>query len=616
MSEESLFNDSSLPHSEPIEATREHTKRFLANLRKERNVPVLESSNTVEEGLGDFITDTESVLPKKEELAFEEQLDLCFRWICTNCISEWKSGIPGEIFHAFIDEYLKDKPEFISDNDFNFTIIKGIFDHRLKNRIDELNQQELVAVPDIPVRVLPKTVDVICDSLNARIVSTEWMNIAYWQELFRDLPSIKEYEKLRFSVRCLLFLSEFHKNKEKEKKAIDGAKERIQAANIIYQVELDNSASPIEQGDIFTDLPRFNAELFYQVKTEKDWTSKTSLMTEKENIFKDIMLERKPVQVEGFFEPTIGILASQNCDIRPEFDLVFYPLKETNQPYDSQNIKDFAENKIRKTTRTFYLPRIAKNGKEIGPFNVLYQNPFSVPFEVVKKNRDACWLARIIEPARQMFIGKLTSFYSRPPIEELIYLESIELTKFFEDLWREVWQSKKSSKWKDDIPTPKKIEEKIEFIKNAIRMLNFVNRSEKINQISFHDTYLIKKIYDSLKAIDSKNQYADLIAACEALQKDQSEDVAEKFRWLLDEIFWKEGNLLEYWTTPEITNALEKVKEGVYYETILESHFQSETTKKIQRAGKKISEGIEDLNDINSFIETYKTFPFGELIRN
>ncbi len=90
--------------------------------------------------------------------------------------------------------------------------------------------------------------------------------------------------------------------------------------------------------------------------------------------------------IEGQFK--WGILASQDCDIRANYDLIFYPLKVTKKFSEwNQNINYFIEKAIKEPTRKFYLPqlRLPKKGRVLGPFQVIFQKPFIVPFNVINQ---------------------------------------------------------------------------------------------------------------------------------------------------------------------------------------------------------------------------------------
>ena len=65
------------------------------------------------------------------------------------------------------------------------------------------------------------------------------------------------------------------------------------------------------------------------------------------------------VQVEGFIDGHWGILASQDCDIRPNKYLIIFSLEYTKTPYESQNIIKAIDQNIKDTTRRLYLPRIS-----------------------------------------------------------------------------------------------------------------------------------------------------------------------------------------------------------------------------------------------------------------
>jgi len=289
----------------------------------------------------------------------------------------------------------------------------------------------------------------------------------------------------------------------------------------------------IMQGDIFRSIPYFT----YDMIIRSDYRDSITLTNEMTNIFEDLITNQKPIQVYGYYFPTWAILASQDCDIRPKKDLIFFPLKKINSLKKSRDIVNSVDNSIEKTTRSIYLPEIEFNSKiRYGPFEVIFHNPFYVPFEIIASNIEHCWLSRIIEPARKVFIGKLSQFYSRTPVDSFIFLDSHEITLYLNQMWRKYWKKKNNEL---------EFEKLLSTIKEIKSILEYVNRTEEIPQIFFYGKVMIEKLREFLSYLTWDQESVCYIQLCnKILELENIESSKTIFESILESIFFAKESYL------------------------------------------------------------------------
>lgn len=222
----------------------------------------------------------------------------------------------------------------------------------------------------------------------------------------------------------------------------------------------------MKQGDIFCNLPFLSFDLLVKSTYKDD----KPIVDQSKEIIEEILRKGETIQVEAFVASTWGILANQDCDIREPYDLIFLPLKEIS-PSVANKTLSFFNNKVRNTTRFFYLPVIkTPSSRNVGPFHVQFNMPFIIPYREIKDNLADCWVARITEPSRRMLVGKLTHFFSRPPIDEIIFAENYEIENYIKNFY------------KNNKANEIKVLEKIEEIKNVLRICG---RKEDADSIDF-----------------------------------------------------------------------------------------------------------------------------------
>ena len=296
----------------------------------------------------------------------------------------------------------------------------------------------------------------------------------------------------------------------------------------------------ISQGDIFCNLPYLTYDLL--IRSGPGILDK--FQNERDEILTTILKNGGQVQVEVFIDAHWGILASQDCDIRPNKDLIFFPLEPTKALYESQNIITAIDDNIKNTTRKLYLPRISPRdgSKTYGPFEIIFHNPFNVPYNLINDNLEHCWKARIIESARKIFIGKLSHFYSRIPIEEIIFLENREITKYFTRVWKDFWGAKKDPE--------EKFQERITRIKEVRDVLKLVKREQDLHNIFYFDLDLITNIKRFLEYIPWYENAEELIKKCKKVELNVREkpDVANSmFKDIINEFIIQDDSFLVKW---------------------------------------------------------------------
>ncbi len=329
----------------------------------------------------------------------------------------------------------------------------------------------------------------------------------------------------------------------------------------------------ISQGDIFCNLPYLMYD--YLIRSSPNILDK--FQNEKDEIFTIILKNGGQLQVEGFIDAHWGILASQDCDIRPKKDLIFFPLEPTKILYHSQNIIKAIDENIKDTTRKLYLPRISPpNGnRTYGPFEIIFHNPFNVPYNLIIDNLEHCWKARIIEQARKIFIGKLSHFYSRIPIEEIIFLENKEITKYFNKGWKNFWGVKRDS---EEI-----FQERITRIKQVRDVLRLVKREQDLQNIFYYDLNLLTNIKKFLEYISWFENAEELIKKCKTAELNVRErpDVANfMFKDIINVFIIQEDSFLDKWKEFFKANEsnIKKIRKdkveisGIFPDDLLESH--------------------------------------------
>jgi len=361
----------------------------------------------------------------------------------------------------------------------------------------------------------------------------------------------------------------------------------------IYSYKKENNDSPpIMQGDIFYNLPIRSLDLI--IKSISD--ERKILENQTNLILEEIIFNGRYILTESFIYPSWGILASQDCDIRPDFDLIFYPIIETKSTDEvNSSIENFLKQNIRETTRKYYLPRLKPpHLPEYGPSYVLLQSPFIVPYNLLinEKIYEKSWCARINEPARRVFLGKLTNFYCRTPMDEYIFLTNSEITKLIKEYWKKL-------PLKDSI---KKLFE----IRDA---LLFNNRKTDIQNILFINTKIIQELKKDLILFYFGKEDNELIRICNEIQTKEPKLANLKFIELIQKIYFNENCLLNDIISPNFNEKLiliQDLKDGRYIRDIVPEELEGnieEITKIGHRAEKSIKMLKRKKEDMSEYIK-------------
>ncbi|MFX1344639.1 MAG: hypothetical protein ACFFBC_00505 [Promethearchaeota archaeon] len=373
---------------------------------------------------------------------------------------------------------------------------------------------------------------------------------------------------------------------------------RLEMNQTIYRFNLEKGEPPITQGDVFSNLPYFsNAFLLRSSPNNLD-----VFKNENQEIWSEVIQNNSKIQFEGFYYPKWGIIASQDCDIKPKMDLIFYPLEKTNKLINAEDIILDINRKIKNTTRRLYLPELTFQNEQIyGPFEIIFHNPFTIPYELVEKNYDKCWRARLIESAKKIFIGKLSQFFTRLPIEEFIFLENREITKYLRQDWKKFWKEK----------TPEQFNSRVKKIGEIIDTLQFVKRKEDISKIFYYDVELIEKIRKILKDINWFQQAENLYNQCNQIlnsYEDRPSETSNLFEILVEVLIINKESFQNKFYNFYQTNRegiMKMRQKNKYVEGILPSNL-NDREEKFREYANKIFKAKEAFEKIPDFLINYE----------
>jgi len=295
-------------------------------------------------------------------------------------------------------------------------------------------------------------------------------------------------------------------------------------------------------------LPFFDYDLIF--KSEPNILDK--FKNERDKIFNNIIQNGSVIRIEGNYKPVWGILATQDCDIALKEELTFFLLNKIKKI--DENISSQIRGKIINSTRKLYLPKLDLNkSKQYGPFEIDFKTPFNITYDIILKNLQNCWKARIIESARKVFLGKLSNYFLRPPVDEIIFLENYQIINYISTIWKDFWDKKSR---KNEILFKYCLNKVI----NIINTLIYVKRANDISKIFYFDLELISRVKNILVNIEWFKDAKSLISFCSDIQKKYIEnpnDSNQKFISIFNRCFKKINdniisNFLEFYNTNEI----------------------------------------------------------------
>lgn len=369
----------------------------------------------------------------------------------------------------------------------------------------------------------------------------------------------------------------------------------------------------LRQGDIFKNLP-------YHPKTfllESTLSVKKGFTNNSEEILKKVITSGSLVLTESLIVPLWGILASQDCDIRPNYDLIFYPLKKTKKSHEYENegqdIKYFIDKAIKEPTRKCYLPRLKfpESGESFGPFQVVFQKPFIVPYNSIfqEEIKSKCWIVRLNDQAKKVFIGKLNNFFSRTPIEELLFLENNEISKLICYYWREDIWKKKQLRYKTEA-----LDLFIKKIKDLRQILILFDRREDLSKIYYLNNDLLENIKLILLKLSFKNPDSsihNILNKCNDLIKLNLENWKENYIYILDTVFLSDDSILKSFEDPKRKEDFEKKVEELKNGNIISELKEFLETKKeneIRGFGIEAEKALISLRECSVIASKYKQF--------
>lgn len=314
----------------------------------------------------------------------------------------------------------------------------------------------------------------------------------------------------------------------------------------IYDLDYDKNF-PIQQGDIFKNIPYLSFDLLVR----SSYSKKDPIVDNTKDILNEIFDKGNSVLVETFVSSTLCILASQDCDIEANEDLIFLIL-EKFRPGSISNYKEVDRNLL-KPTRYLYLPELQINGTNLGPFKVIFSELIKIPSRLIKDKLKGLRVAKIVDPAKKIFANKLKFFFGRLPIYQIIFYDIGQIQNYIYDLWR-------NSKLNERI-----IKEKIE---EAKLILSKNGRTDVISEI-YHDKPVDVEFIEIIKKnLDIIGAEAELLALCDGCMKfsitipSTLRDQLENYKLLIEKIYFSEDNLInklesEVW----LDNLYMKIKE-------------------------------------------------------
>ena len=125
----------------------------------------------------------------------------------------------------------------------------------------------------------------------------------------------------------------------------------------------------------------------------------------------------------------MGIILTQSCDIRPEYPILVAEIYTSNSKLNStlwKRANDFWKI-LRQEHRFHYLPPDSTIHELKEPHFVNMTNIFSLPYELLIKNIDNYFVARLNEPAQYLLKEKIIHFFTRPAFDDILYLTDNEI---------------------------------------------------------------------------------------------------------------------------------------------------------------------------------------------
>ncbi|MBD3189084.1 MAG: hypothetical protein GF308_00485 [Candidatus Heimdallarchaeota archaeon] len=181
------------------------------------------------------------------------------------------------------------------------------------------------------------------------------------------------------------------------------------------------------QGDVFQNLPKVILEPYKQ-ELNNAWSKFQSYISKEEQ------LPSEPIIFSGTPKRVPGIVVSQSCDIRPENDLLFAEIRETQELSikAKKRVKQIKKI-IRDQTRAHFLPVDAKIDFFNQPKIIDFSSMFLIPFDFLKQSVKELFVARLIPEARKVFAEKINKFFTRLAFEDIMFFSEEEIISCIEN---------------------------------------------------------------------------------------------------------------------------------------------------------------------------------------
>ncbi|MFX1592333.1 MAG: hypothetical protein ACFFCL_06530 [Promethearchaeota archaeon] len=295
----------------------------------------------------------------------------------------------------------------------------------------------------------------------------------------------------------------------------------------------------IRQGDIFKNIPYLSFDLLVKASPKK----REILDDETENLFEEITENGKNILVETYLQSTLSILASQDCDIENDEDLIFLILEE----YENVDFKNYknVKRELSTPTRSFYLPFLIIDGKKIGPLKVNFIEPIKIPNKLIKHKLKSLRVGKLIDSVKKTFAAKLSSFFNRIAITELVFYENELIQEYIYEIWINPEMNDK---------------EKLEKIREITVILKENEREHDLNfiylerPVDINFVKNIKKKYIELhfgQEDQNINDLCDSIINIEKIRYETLVNQQSKFNELINLLFLNEDSLLNKINTTE-----------------------------------------------------------------